>query len=81
MEQSSAAAEHCQNVVSCLGLTQPGKNLLDAVTMRVDVAVRHRIHDQHNVVAMIIALRAVDSTPALVETPMTNTWVTPRWRK
>jgi hypothetical protein len=35
-------------------LSQTGKNLLDAMTVRVGVQVRHRIHDKCHVVAMIV---------------------------
>jgi hypothetical protein len=35
-------------------LSQTGKNLLDAMTMRVGVQVCHRIHDKCHVVAMIV---------------------------
>ena len=33
-------------------LSQTGKNLLDAMTVRVGVQVRHRIHDKCHVVAI-----------------------------
>ena len=46
--------EHAQDVLRVLCLPQSWKDFLDAVTMRIDVAIGHRIGDQHDVVAQVV---------------------------
>jgi hypothetical protein len=50
------------------GLTDQSKDIFDAVPVRVGIAVGHRIHDRQNGISRDRkALRAVSSTPLLVE--------------
>src|SRR5882724_4302217 len=49
-----SAAQYLQNVIGCVRLAEPRKNLLHAMTVRVSVTVGHRIHDQHHVVAVVV---------------------------
>jgi hypothetical protein len=49
-----SAVQYFQHVVGCVRLAEPGKNLLYAMTVRISVTVGHRIHDQHDVVVLVV---------------------------
>jgi hypothetical protein len=43
-----------QHVVGCVGLAQPGKNILNGMAVGVGAPIGHGIHDKHDVVAQIV---------------------------
>ncbi len=44
-----------QHALSRVRLAEPRKDLLHAMTMCVGIPIRHRIHDQHHVVAQVVS--------------------------
>jgi hypothetical protein len=45
--------QQLQHVVSCGGLAQARKDLLDAMTVRIGVHICHRVHEQRDVISVM----------------------------
>jgi hypothetical protein len=44
--------QQLEHIVGCVRLTEPRENLLDTMTVRFGVSVRHCIHNNDDVVAL-----------------------------